>query len=90
MSMIEDVSLEVRKASRRLAYAGALPFVFVALVAVTGRYDVPPFDAREALLVYSAVILSFLAGIHWQIGITSGDAPRNLLILTNVVALAAW
>lgn len=37
---------------------------------------------------YAAVILSFLAGSHWAVGIKHQQA--KLLIFSNVIALAAW
>lgn len=90
MSMTGEGANRTRRIASTLAYAGAIPFAFVALLAVAGQYDAAPFDARQALLVYSAVILSFLAGIHWQIAIGNDGAPRNLMVMSNVVALAAW
>ena len=43
----------------------------------------------SVILTYGAVIASFVAGIHWGIYLFK-DAPLNLFIHSNVVALLAW
>jgi hypothetical protein len=73
-----------------LTYAGAIPFVAIAVLAASGLDHAIPFDARQAALVYGALIVSFLSGIHWHIALTPVESPRHLLVLTNAFALAAW
>ena len=42
-------------------------------------------------LTYGAIILSFLAGIHWAIYLFFADhCPRNLLLTSNSIALIGW
>ncbi len=71
-----------------LTYAGILPFLFLCLAIVTGRTE---FDYCPAILGYSAIILSFLCGIHWAVFLFfSSQCKRNLLIYSNIGALLGW
>ena len=71
-----------------LTYAGVLPFLGAAIMpAVKSNFLGLNYDS--VILTYGAVIASFVAGIHWGIYLFK-DAPLNLFILSNVVALLAW
>ena len=78
-----------------LGLAGLVPFVALAIQVATGR----PFDARmtgqalAALLIYGAVILSFLGGIQWGLAVASADRSDawrrfGLSVLPSLVAWA--
>ena len=71
-----------------LTYAGTLPFIAAALATILH------FGAGHARLVigpYGAVILAFLAGTEWGTYLNSSRRTRlNLLITSNLFALAAW
>ncbi|MDI4637041.1 MULTISPECIES: DUF3429 domain-containing protein [Halomonadaceae] len=76
-----------------LGLAGLLPFLAAAL----GVWWTPPAwqaFALDAFIYYSAVILSFLGGIHW--GFAMGrDAPkspafRGRVLLSMAPSLMAW
>jgi hypothetical protein len=71
-----------------LGFAGALPFVVAALLAFAG----PPSSARavQSLLVYGAVILSFLGGVQWGLTMASGQLSIARLGISVVPALIAW
>jgi imidazole glycerol phosphate synthase subunit HisF len=45
-----------------LTYAGTLPLIACVL---SGVWPVPGFDKSLVAQTYSAVIISFLCGIHW-------------------------
>lgn len=45
-------------------------------------------NSTHVLMSYSAVVLAFLAGSHWALGIKHGQ--NKLLFLGIIVALAAW
>lgn len=92
------------KFAKILTYAGAIPFVvFTALLFVDG-VDAPLSKSPSTslnkanvalwLTTYAAVILSFLGGIQWGIGISmSSAAPRSaktLLCLSVLPSLFAW
>lgn len=77
-----------------LGLGGLIPFVGLALLAVTGaasRFGVPADMARAALLAYGAVIASFLGGIRWGVALReSGRASALDLVLSVVPSLIAW
>ena len=76
-----------------LGYGGAIPFVALALATISPLPFLPAAVAREGLLAYAAVILSFLGGIHWGIAFSgSGKNARAMALRTGSVlpALAAW
>ena len=51
----------------------------------------PGFDSYLIANTYSAIIISFLCGIHWAVHLFFAEkCPRNLLITSNSVALLAW
>ncbi len=76
-----------------LGYAGLLPFIVLAALLWLVDADLHPFVAL-ALAAYGAVIVSFLGGIHWGIGLryaatqTSGHAFH--LVWGTVPPLLAW
>ncbi|MBI1263971.1 MAG: DUF3429 family protein [Alphaproteobacteria bacterium] len=73
-----------------LGFGGLIPFVGGALgLALGGQIAL---QAANALPVYAAVILSFLAGGRWAAELViRADAPRaGVLILAVSVALAGW
>lgn len=73
----------------RLGHAGLLPFVLGALLVWVVRPDVHPYVAN-ALSAYAAVIVSFLGGIHWGLGMRQ-TVPSPARFAWGVVAsLAAW
>ena len=73
--------------ARILAYGGILPpWLALILHVSTGL----PW-AGFAALTYGAVIASFVCGMHWGMAMRpSQRMPINLLITSNVGALAAW
>lgn len=73
----------------RLGYAGLLPFVAGAALIWIVRADAHPYVAA-ALSAYAAVILSFLGGIHWGLGMRSAAAAPSLFTWGVVPSLIAW
>ena len=72
---------------------GMVPFAGLAVLCITAP-EPDPLTAF-ALLVYGAVILSFVGGIRWGLAITpgqklTGGALWNTLILSVTPALTAW
>lgn len=76
------------QAARLLTYAGILPFA----IGLAGQVFAPtaaPWQQWTA--AYGAVIAAFIAGIHWAVHLFFGArAPINLLLSSNILALAAW
>ena len=58
-----------------LGAAGLLPFIACALQIATGQPLGPRLTgpALYGLLIYGAVVLSFLGGIHWGLAVGSAD-----------------
>ena len=73
-----------------LGFGGLIPFVAGALgLGLGGQAEL---QAANALPVYAAVILSFLAGGRWASELViRSDSPRSgVLILAITIALAGW
>lgn len=73
-----------------LGFGGLIPFVAGAIgMALGGQAEL---QAANALPVYAAVILSFLAGGRWTAELViHADAPRGgVLLLAVLIALAGW
>lgn len=73
-----------------LGFGGLIPFAAGPIGLLVGG----PFalQAANALPVYGAVILSFLAGGRWASELVlQGDEPRaGVLLLSVLIALAGW
>jgi|TARA_R110002126_G_scaffold201791_4_gene349334 hypothetical protein len=82
--------MEKKTLAKILTYSGILPFIACAVYVVFAD-DIPfvQISAMDVLLAYGAIIASFIAGIHWGIYLFK-DAPLNLFIHSNVIALLAW
>lgn len=74
--------------ARILTLSGILPFAAGA----AGQWlapDAAPWPAWTS--AYGAVIAAFIAGIHWAVHLFfAARVPLNLLVSSNVLALAAW
>jgi hypothetical protein len=79
--------------ARWLTFAGAIPFIAgsAAIWLAPNQYRSFAFNV---LIVYAAVILSFLGGIQWGMAVNLIDsAPksaRNIFLLSVVPSLLAW
>jgi Protein of unknown function (DUF3429) len=72
-----------------LTYAGTLPLVSAALGVLLAQVAVS--DAVFIATTYSAIIIAFLAGMHWACYVFFAQrCPRNLLLTSNAAALLAW
>ncbi|MEL6365801.1 MAG: DUF3429 domain-containing protein [Pseudomonadota bacterium] len=71
-----------------LGYSGLLPFLAGAAALWSG----PPWAslAGQWLLAYAAVILSFMAGVRWGLGMREDDADAGALALSVVPSLIGW
>jgi hypothetical protein len=75
-----------------LAFAGALPFVFAALLSVVGISALPVFgDVTIIASSYALAIICFLAGTHWAFQLLrASDTPYDLFISSNVAVVLVW
>ncbi|CAM3718528.1 DUF3429 domain-containing protein [Polynucleobacter arcticus] len=82
---------------RKLAYAGLIPFVSLALMVQLAPTPLNYLSA-ESLAGYGAVITAFMGALHWGANLhTLGKAPpsdrwesRNAWIWGIIPALVAW
>ncbi len=84
----------VKRIAWFLAFAGALPFLVATSALFASDASSVRVPAIAALVTYSAVILSFLAGIEWGLAIRdeSGTETTRVIALglSAVSSLAAW
>lgn len=79
-----------------LTYSGTLPLIGSVLLLyfpmmIPTALPIAGLGAALIASTYSAVIISFLCGIHWAAYLFFTDrCPRHLLIISNIVALLAW
>jgi hypothetical protein len=76
------------RAALWLGWAGVAPF----LAGVVGPWlglTLPPFTG-ESLLIYGAVILSFLGGIHGGLALREDEPAVERLVASAVPAVVAW
>lgn len=74
-----------------LGLAGLLPFIAAVIVMQTNLQGYAPI-ATLSLLVYGAVIVSFLGGVRWGVELSrTGAHPRWLPLTCSVISsLIAW
>ncbi len=73
--------------TRILTYSGALPIIYFVLVQKIGGNYLPFVEPSQGLVLYSAVILSFLGGINFGFAI-SEDLSKKLtayLLISSVL-----
>jgi hypothetical protein len=74
-----------------LSVAGLIPFVVCGLGAVAPN-TITSLPAAQALIVYGAVVLSFLGAVHWGLSLATEHDPaeRPRLLLGVAPAVAGW
>jgi len=72
--------------TKLLTYSGALPFWAFALAQVLGYQ---PSLAAPAFMAYGTGIACFMAGTLWSQAQNRSPSPKVMLIVSNVLALAA-
>lgn len=78
----------------RLGYLGLVPFVLGVILLALLRPDAHAEEHRfvvDALSKYAAVIIAFLAGIHWGLAMRGGAPKLDDRLTWGVVpSLVAW
>ncbi len=92
IELVSDNKSAIRTA-QILICAGAIPFFVGAIWLLMASPSLRP-HISQALTHYAAVIISFLGGIQWGIGVATIDAQpktaRSLFMLSVVPSLLAW
>lgn len=74
----------MQKIHQLLGYLGLIPFIGLSALHIYGWSP-----AYELLVTYSALIISFLAGVLWMAAMDR-NLSLWLALLSNVVMLASW
>jgi hypothetical protein len=74
--------------AQRLGFAGLIPFLATAIAALLGLYGAA---ATLVFAQYSAIILSFLGGVHWGIAMQTDRSSRQFgwSMVPSVIAIGA-
>ena len=82
--------INIPKNATILGYTGLIPFVILSLAlwfSSPGMVE----QINQALLMYSAIILTFMGAVHWGVAMSTSEKPDNWQINVSVVpALIAW
>ena len=70
-----------------LGALGVLPFAVAAVLAISP--ETRDFG-RWAIIGYGAVILSFLGGVQWGLGLRARSGGSAAMIVSNGIALTGW
>ena len=87
--MRDDQTGEAPPSALALGAAGLVPFVALSGLVLVGRTELMGIATRPALLVYGAIIASFLGGIRWGLAACLGLGLRDYG-LSVVPSLLAW
>jgi Protein of unknown function (DUF3429) len=88
--------MNLEDTAHSLGYGGLIPFVVLALVS-TETIALPGLtavDALAGLIAYGAIIVSFMAALHWAHGLfapwSEPKVAPKVLFWSVIPALAAW
>ncbi len=85
---VKDMNKDKSRVALFLCGAGVIPF-YAAPIAILLFSQIEEGFVRHLLYTYAAIIVSFISGIHWGIYLVR-DAPFDLFIRSNFVAIVAW
>ncbi len=83
------LGLQARKTAKTLGWLGVIPFMALVITHALGG----PQWAQQALVAYSALILSFMAGTLWSQWIhatRTSTRSSHHLVASNLLVLLAW
>ncbi|MDF2180127.1 DUF3429 domain-containing protein [Aliiglaciecola sp. CAU 1673] len=66
---------------------GLIPFIFPPMAILMGW--LPSAQSQSIFLLYSAIILTFLAGSQWGYALR-GSVPKETLTISIVLSLVGW
>jgi hypothetical protein len=75
------------KQATYLAYAGLIPFIMLPLYIASDNLAI--FEGISYFIQYSAIILSFLGGVHWYESIRNESAGHQLYV-SMLPSIVAW
>lgn len=90
MRLVAEIG-KIPASARWLGFAGLLPF-WLPLIAIYGGGFIAPERGLMLLMVYAAIILSFLGGIRWGGALKQprGPVQSTLFVFSVVPSLASY
>jgi hypothetical protein len=76
--------------TKLLTYSGSIPFILLTIIILSGKEYILQINITEALIFYSAIILSFISGIHFSYAILKNLSYKSILIVSVTIALFSW
>lgn len=73
--------------AKLLGYAGLIPFVIIPILVIIGLLDA--YLGYLHFVQYSAIILSFLGGIHW-LDALQNKRKNHQLFVSMLPSIVAW
>ena len=88
---VPDKGSVVRIQANTLGFAGLIPFLALAALPLVFR-DAIALQAGRALIVYGAVIISFLGACHWSAAVIHDNNPdvAGRMLFAVSPALLGW
>ncbi len=79
-----------QRLARYLGFAGLIPFYATAIGAVLADDALLANLLLQTLLIYAAVIASFLGAVHWGLAMAMPEPPGRIFALSVVPGLLGW
>ena len=79
-----------QRLARYLGFAGLIPFYATAVGAVLADDAFLVSLLLQTMLIYAAVIASFLGAVHWGLAMAMPDPPGRIFALSVVPGLLGW
>ena len=76
--------------TKLLTYSGSIPFILLTIIILSGKEYILQINITEALIFYSAIILSFISCIHFSYAILKNLSYKSTLITSVTIALLSW
>ena len=93
----EMINANLKSTVYMFSFSGLIPFIYFALTAWVPSLHVFELDPVSLFRIYSAIILSFLAGALWSFGLVAGLVQKQVEIRTRsliwsgiLLSLLAW
>ena len=77
----------MQNTAKILGYAGLLPFIFIPILIIIGLMDA--YLGYIHFVQYSAIILSFMGGIHW-LDALQNRRKNHQLFASMLPSIIAW
>lgn len=76
--------------TKTLTYLGSIPFIFFTCLKLFEIRYFLGIATSLFLITYTAIISSFISGIHFAYAISQNKMTSRLLISSNIISLFSW